>query len=124
MINEDSIIERIIRLELRIEILERNVLNQIEKEIPSRLNAIKFELISSQSEMIEQSVQISLTRAFKLLDVDIEDSNSVNKFRDDLRFGGVFRDGAQKGFLAFLAALFGGLGLSILIFFKEKLGLK
>ena len=124
MINEDSIIERIIRLELRIEILERNVLNQIEKEIPSRLNAIKFELISSQSEMIEQSVQISLTRAFKLLDVDIEDSNSVNKFRDDVRFGGVFRDGAQKGFLAFLAALFGGLGLSILIFFKEKLGLK
>jgi hypothetical protein len=72
----------------------------------------------------DQFLDMAIKKTFAHLGVNIDDPKDLQIFRDDLRFGGVFRSAATKSFYALLAAIFGGIGLSIWIAFKDQFGLK
>lgn len=72
--------------------------------------------------LVERAAKLAVKQAFTHLGVDVDDPKDLQQFRDDLRFGGVFRHAATKGFFAVLAAIFGGIGLSLWLSFKEKMG--
>jgi len=74
--------------------------------------------------LIDRAAKAAVKQAFSHLGVDVESPSDLQTFRDDLRFGGVFRAAATRSFFALLAALFGGIGLSLWIAFKETLKLK
>lgn len=85
---------------------------------------IEKRLESSELRIANLAVDIAVKRAFGHMGVDVDDPKDLQVFRDDLRFGGVFRSAATKSFFALLAAIFGGIGLSIWMAFKDNLGLK
>lgn len=55
----------------------------------------------------EQAADNAVKRVFAILGVDIEDPESVERFRDSLRFGKAMHQAASKGAIAFISA-FGG----------------
>lgn len=62
--------------------------------------------------------------AFSHLGVDVDDPTELQNFRDDLRFGGVFRQAVSRSFMAVIAAIFGGIGFSLWLVFKDRFGIK
>jgi hypothetical protein len=52
-----------------------------------------------------EAAEIAVKRVFAILGVDIDKPESVEEFREDLRFGKKLRKGADHGFLAFVAIL-------------------
>ena len=114
--------------------VQQDRLSHIESRIDDLANKVKYEVgeveqrisarISlSEQLMAEQSASLAVRRTFLHLGVDVDNAVDLQRFRDDLRFGGVFRTAATKGFLALLAAICGGIGLSIVMVFKEKTGM-
>lgn len=73
---------------------------------------------------VNQAVALAIHDVFALLGVDVNDPIDLQRFRDDLRFGGVFRNAATKGFMALIAAICGGIGLSLWMALKDNMGLK
>lgn len=73
---------------------------------------------------VTQAVTLAIHDVFSLLGVDVNDPIDLQRFRDDLRFGGVFRNAATKGFMALIAAICGGIGLSLWMALKDNMGLK
>lgn len=55
----------------------------------------------------EQAAEGAVRRVFSILGVDVDDPESVEKFRDSLRFGKAMHQAASKGAVAFISA-FGG----------------
>ena len=111
--------DRLSHLETRIDDLANKVKHEVvevEKRISARISL-------SEQLMAEQSAALAVKRTFQHLGVDVDSATDLQRFRDDLRFGGVFRTAATKSFLALLAAICGGIGLSIWLVFKEKAGL-
>ena len=51
------------------------------------------------------AAEVAVKRVFAILGVDIDKPESVEEFREDLRFGKKLRKGADHGFLAFVAIL-------------------
>jgi len=112
--------ERLSRLESRLDNLD----NAVRKELSSIDDRIKNNLEQIEMLIAERAVDMAVHRAFVHLGVDVDDPKDLQRFRDDLRFGGVFRNAAMKGFFAILAAICGGIGLSIWLAFKARLGLQ
>lgn len=52
-----------------------------------------------------EAAEVSVKRVFAILGVDIDKPESIEEFREDLRFGKKLRKGADHGFLAFVAIL-------------------
>ncbi len=52
-----------------------------------------------------EAAEVAVKRVFAILGVDIDKPESVEEFREDLRFGKKLRKGADNGFLAFVAIL-------------------
>lgn len=50
----------------------------------------------------EESADAAVRKVFAILGVDIDKPESVERFREDLRFGGKLRKAADHGFLAFV----------------------
>lgn len=73
---------------------------------------------------VTQAVALAIHDVFSLLGVNVDDPIDLQRFRDDLRFGGVFRNAATKGFMALIAAICGGIGLSLWMALKDNMGLK
>lgn len=57
---------------------------------------------------IKQSADAAVKKVFAILGVDINDPRDVEKFREDLRFGGKLRRAADHGFLTMVAAILVG----------------
>ena len=74
-------------------------------------------------EVIEQSVERAVKKTFAILGVDINDPESVEEFRQDLRFGKRMRKMADHGQLALVAMFFMGLGWALYEGIKAKLGM-
>lgn len=73
-------------------------------------------------EAIEHAVERAVKKTFAILGVDINDPESVEEFRQDLRFGKRMRKMADHGQLALVAMFFMGLGWALYEGIKAKLG--
>lgn len=97
---------------------------QVDHELIGIESRIEKKMEASEMKIAHQAVDLAVRRAFGHMGVDIDDPKDLQTFRDDLRFGGVFRSAATKSFFALVAALFGGIGLSIWMAFKDQFGWK
>jgi len=97
---------------------------RVENELVGLDSRIEKKLEASEMKVAHQAVDMAVKKAFGHLGVDVDDPKDLQVFRDDLRFGGVFRSAATKSFYALIAAIFGGIGLSIWITFKDQFGWK
>lgn len=61
------------------------------------------------TELIDTAVSKAVKQTFAILGVDVDKPESVEEFREDLRFGKAMRKYASHGFLAFVGVLFAGL---------------
>lgn len=108
--------------------LLRSRLDDLAKQVDNELIGIDIKiekkLEASEMKIAHQSVDLAVRQAFGHMGVDIDDPKDLQTFRDDLRFGGVFRSAATKSFFALVAAIFGGIGLSIWMVFKDQFGWK
>lgn len=75
----------------------------------------------SENEVIEVAVDKAVKKTFAILGVDVDKPESVEEFREDLRFGKAMRKYASHGFLAFIAVVFAGLAGSIWFGLVEKI---
>ena len=75
----------------------------------------------SENEVIEVAVDKAVKKTFAILGVDVDRPESVEEFREDLRFGKAMRKYASHGFLAFIAVVFAGLAGSIWYGIVEKI---
>ena len=85
---------------------------------------IEKKLEVSEMRVAHQAVEMAVKQAFGLLGVDVNDPKQLQGFRDDLTFGGLFRDAAKKGFYAMLATMAGIIGTSVVIVIKSYFGWK
>jgi hypothetical protein len=97
---------------------------RVELELVGLDARIEKKLEASEMKVAHQAVDMAVRQAFGHLGVDIDDPKDLQVFRDDLRFGGLFRSAATRSFYALLAAIFGGIGLSVWMVFKEHFGWK
>lgn len=73
-------------------------------------------------EAIDRAVERSTAKVFAILGVDVADPESVERFREDLRFSGKVRRLAEKGFTAVIVAALTAIGYSIVEIFKIGAG--
>lgn len=64
-------------------------------------------------QLIEAAVDKAVKKTFAILGVDVDKPESVEEFREDLRFGKAMRKYASHGFMAFIAVVFAGVAGSI-----------
>lgn len=118
--NMDTTIDgRLAHLETSLDALDawvRDELRNLDERLEEKLG-------TSELRIAEKAVDMAVHRAFSHLGVNIDNPDSLQVFRDDLRFGGVFRNAVQKGFFAFLAAICGAIGVSIWLVLKKGIGL-
>lgn len=70
-------------------------------------------------EAIDRAVERSTAKVFAILGVDINDPESVEHFREDLRFSGKVRRLAEKGLAAIIVAALTAVGYSLVEIFKR-----
>jgi hypothetical protein len=75
-------------------------------------------------ELIEQAVDLALKKTFAILGVDIEKPESVEEFREDLRFGRKMRKMSDHGNFVLVAGVIGGLLYALWYGIKAALGMK
>lgn len=66
----------------------------------------------------------AVKKVFAILGVDIDKPESVEEFREDLRFGKKMRRWADHGTLAFIGVLAVSLAGAIIIGLQSKIGVK
>lgn len=67
----------------------------------------------SEEAVIDEAVEKAVKKTFAILGVDVDRPESVEEFREDLRFGKAMRKYASHGFMAFVAVVFAGAAVSI-----------
>ena len=67
----------------------------------------------NNDQLIEAAVDKAVKKTFAILGVDVDKPESVEEFREDLRFGKAMRKYASHGFMAFIAVVFAGVAGSI-----------
>ena len=112
--------DRIMHLETRFDDME----TRLSRELHALDERIETKLRSSEWLLVEKAAKLAVKQAIGHLGVDVDNPADLQRFRDDLRFGGVFRAAAAKSFFALIAAIFGGLGLSLWMVFKDNFGMK
>ena len=63
--------------------------------------------------MSEEAAEHAVKKVFAILGVDIDRPESVEEFREDLRFGRKMRKAADHGFLALVGLICVGLGSAV-----------
>jgi len=70
----------------------------------------------------KQSAEIAVRKTFAILGVDIDNPREVETFRQDLRFGGMLRRAAERGFIALVTAIVLGVVAAVWVGLQVKLG--
>lgn len=70
-------------------------------------------------EAIDRAVERSTAKVFAILGVDINDPESVEHFREDLRFSGKVRRMSEKGVAALFAAALTAIGYALVEAFRR-----
>lgn len=68
------------------------------------------------------AADVAVRKVFAILGVDVDDPEKVEEFRMDLRFGRTMRRAADKGLLAMIGVVAGGLIMAMWAGIKLKLG--
>jgi len=89
------------------------------KALERRLSSIEDRCQLHSDHVIRLAVLQSSKQIFSTLGVDVDDPQSVQAFRDDLRFSNVLRHYTSKGVGALVLALFGAVGTAIGYFLLE-----
>lgn len=66
----------------------------------------------TQNEIIDAAVDAAVKKTFAILGVDVEKPESVEEFREDLRFGKSMRKYASHGFMAFVTVVISGFAVA------------
>jgi hypothetical protein len=93
-------------------------------EMAQRVDMLETTMESKLHLAIEEATTKSIKMVFAHLGVDVDLPNDLQRFRDDLRFGGVFRCAVERSFFAVLAAVAGAIGLAFWVVLQDKIGLK
>lgn len=93
-------------------------------EMASRVDALENMMESRLHFSIEEATTKAVKSVFSHLGVDVDSPSDLQRFRDDLRFGGVFRQAVERSFYAVLAAVAGAIGLAIWTVIQAKVGAK
>jgi len=64
-------------------------------------------------EIIEEAVNTAIKRTFAILGVDVDKPESVEEFREDLRFGKRLRKMSDHGWMVMVGILVGGVLIAI-----------
>ena len=67
----------------------------------------------SQNPGYQEAADLAAKKVFAILGVDIDKPESVEEFREDLRFGRRMRKAADHGFLAFVGLVAVALGAAV-----------
>ena len=67
----------------------------------------------SDEAIIEAAVDLAIKKTFAILGVDIDKHESVEAFREDLRFGRKLRKMSDHGAMAMVTVVIGGLLLAL-----------
>lgn len=78
--------------------------------------------IAEQCPHAEESADRAVKKVFAILGVDIDRPESVEEFREDLRFGKKIRRAADHGFLALVGLLVFALGAAMWSGIVSKIG--
>lgn len=70
-------------------------------------------------EAIDRAVERSTSKVFAILGVDLNDPESVERFREDLRFSGKVRRLTEKGMTAVIVAALTAIGYSVVEFVRR-----
>jgi len=70
----------------------------------------------------QEAADRAVKKVFAILGVDIEKPESVEEFREDLRFGKRMRKAADHGFLALVGLVVIGLGAAVWAGIVSKVG--
>jgi hypothetical protein len=120
----NSLNNEIERLHIRELDFLRDRLDNIEKKVEIELNSIEDKIEKKLENSEQRIANLAVSKAFGHLGVDINNPKELKTFLDDICFGGVLRSAALKSFFALVAAIFGGIGLSVWLAFKDQMGLK
>lgn len=112
--------ERLGHLETKLDGLDSWVRSEIRNIEDRNVEAWEIRGKALSDDTANKAVKI----AFSHLGVDINNPTELQNFRDDLRFGGVFRQAVSRSFMAVIAAIFGGIGFSLWLVFKDRFGIK
>src|SRR5574343_1623823 len=92
-------------------------LSEIDEWVRKELHGIdtRIDVRFKQCERIilTDSAHFAVKLAFSYMGVNVDDPKDLETLRKNLRFNDTVRYGVVKGFLALMAAIFGGIGLSI-----------
>ena len=76
-------------------------------------DAERGELCHHAEQASEDAADSAVKKVFAILGVDIDRPESVEEFREDLRFGRKMRKAADHGFLALVGLICVGLGAAV-----------
>lgn len=93
-------------------------------ETRHRVDILEMTLDGKLRQAIDEAINQAVHRVFSDLGVNVDDPKDLQRFRDNLQFGGVFRHAVEKGFYAALAAITGAIVLAIVAVFKERFGIE
>jgi hypothetical protein len=113
-------LERLAHLECRLDEID----DWIRRELRTLDDRIEDRMKRSERLLVTDAAHLAVKTAFGHMGVNVEEPAELENFRNDLRFGGVFRSAVSKSFFALVAAIFGGIGLSLWLTFKDQLGWK
>ena len=77
----------------------------------------------TDEQIIRSAADHAVKKTFAILGVDIDDPESIEEFRQDLRFGKRMRKMSDQGQLALAGLFFVGLGWAIFEGIRAKLGM-
>ena len=112
--------ERLIRLESKLDDID----HLVRTELLAMDERVEAKVRVREKSLVHDAAHQAVKTAFSHLGVDVENAAALEDFRNDLRFGGVFRSAVKKSFFSLLAAVFGGIGFTLWLLFQSKLGLK
>lgn len=75
-----------------------------------------------ESPACQDAADRAVKKVFAILGVNVENPESVESFREDLRFGGKLRKAADHGFLAFVGLLVIAVGAAMWAGIVSRLG--
>ena len=82
-------------------------------DFAQRIGRLETSVSNIEENTAAKAARIAVENVFSAIGVDVNDPKDLQRFRDDLRFGAVARESAQKGFFALVTALVTSIGLAI-----------
>lgn len=93
-------------------------------DFAGRIGKLETAMANIEEHVAAKAARIAVENVFSAIGVDVNDPKDLQRFRDDLRFGSVARESAQKGFWALITALLSAFGLAVWYGVSAHFGIK